>query len=76
MSFSCSADWIDYGKKLCYACLSSGIFQRVKGLQDSIILVVLLLIAIMKDQVASFEERFVNVSLFAWQDVAVLRCIY
>ena len=63
-------------KSFCYSCLSSGIFQRVKGLQDSIVLVVLLLIAIMKDQVASFEKQFVDVSLFAWQDVVVLRCIY
>ena len=53
-------------KSFCYSCLSSGIFQRVKGLQDSIVLVVLLLIAIMKDQVASFEKQFVDVSLFAW----------
>ena len=74
MSFSCSADWIDYGKSFCYACLSSGILQ----LQDSIVLVVSLLIAIMKDQVASFEEQFFdhNVALFSWQAVAVLRCIY
>jgi len=54
--------------------LRSGIFQQVKGLQDSIILVVPLLVAIMKHQVASFEEQFVNVSLFAGQLQHVCLC--
>jgi len=60
--------------------LRSGISQQVKGLQDSIILAVPLLVAITKHQLASFEEQFVNVSLFAWQAVAtrvlVLHCTY
>ena len=52
MSSHCSADWIDYGKSFCFTCLPSGIFQWVKGFHDSIFLVVSLLVAIMKDQVA------------------------
>ena len=49
MSFCCFADWIDYGKKLLlYVCLSSDIFQRVKGVHNSIVLVVSLLVAIIR----------------------------
>ena len=44
--FHCFADWIDYNKGFCYA---SGIFHWVKGLHDSIVLVVSLLAAIMRD---------------------------
>jgi len=40
--FCCSADWIDYDKSFCYACLPSGVFQWVIGLHNSIVLVVLL----------------------------------
>jgi len=64
----CSADWIDYNKSFYSACLLSGIFQWVKGLHNSIILVVSLLVAIMKDQVALLEEQMVDISLFAWPD--------
>ena len=45
----------------------AGIFQWVKGLHDGIVLVVSLLVAIMKDQVALLEEQMVNIS-FAWHD--------
>jgi len=42
------------------------IFPGVKGLHNSIVLVVSILIAIMKDKVALLEEQMVDISLFAW----------
>jgi len=60
-------------KRFCYECLPSGIFQWVKGLQDSIIRIVSLLVAIMKDQVlASFEEQMFSHGMA----IVVLYCIY
>jgi len=44
----CSADWIDYNKSFYNTCLLSGIFQWGKGVQDGILLLVSLLIAIMR----------------------------
>jgi len=47
-------------------------FQRVKGLQDAIVLVVSLLIAIMKDQVASLEEQMVDICcLYEYCDMTI-----
>ena len=53
-----------YGKSFCYGCLP-GVFQRFKGGQNGIVVVVSPLVAIMKDQVASFEKKGVSAAHLA-----------
>ena len=48
-----------YSKSFCYGCLP-GVFERAKGRQNGIVLIVSPLVALMKDQVASFETKGVS----------------
>ena len=48
-------------------------FSVVKGLHDGIILVVSLLVLIVKDQVASFEEQIVDSLLYYDMTIVVQR---
>ena len=48
-----------YGKSFCYGCLP-GVFERAKGRENGIVLIVSPLVALMKDQVASFETKGVS----------------
>lgn len=47
------------GKSLCYSCLS-WVFDQQRNTSGSIILVVSPLVALMKDQVAAFQNKGMN----------------
>ena len=59
-----------YGKSFCYGC-HPGIFQLFKERQNGIIVVVSPLVAIMKDQVASFGVSAVHLAGNVDQEVKV-----
>ena len=48
-----------YGKSFCYSCLP-GVFERAKGRQNGIVSIMSPLVALMKDQVASFETKGIS----------------
>ena len=51
-----------YGKSLCYGCLPR-VFDKLRSIKGSIVVVVSPLSALMKDQVASFEKRGISAAL-------------
>jgi len=67
MSFSCSADWIDYGKNKAFAmriCLLA--FFNDQGTTRRYHPVCVTTCCYQEGQGASFEKKIIDVSLFVW----------